>query len=143
MARRRKMLATSDAHRAGATYNSDRIEVPPVSEDPDLATVASLIDNEHARRILTATSVDPMSATELTERCDASLPTVYRVLDRLQAVDLVEEGTRLRDDGHHDTVYLATLDGFEVSLEDGTFELSLSRRDRDPAAELKDLWEKF
>lgn len=114
----------------------------PVSEDPDLPTIASLVDNEHARTVLAATSVEPMSARELTERCDATLPTVYRIVDRLEAADLLREGTRIREDGHHDAVYVATLDSLEVSLENGRFEVSIERR-HDPADELADLWEKF
>lgn len=114
-----------------------------MSEDAELATIASLLDNEHARQVLEATSVEQLSAAELSERCDASLPTVSRVVDRLAGIDLLTERTRVRADGHHDTVYVATLERVEVTLADGTLDLSLSKRPRDPADELADLWEKF
>lgn len=119
------------------------VRVIAVSEEPDLATIAAIVDNEHARTILAATSVEPMSAQELTERCDATLPTVYRLVDRLKAADLLREGTRIREDGHHDAVYVATLESIEITLTDGSFELSLDRRRGDPADELAALWEKF
>lgn len=114
-----------------------------MSEDPDLATVVSLLDDECTRCILTATSTEPMSATELADRCDVSLPTVTRRVDRLLEAGLVEEATRLRPDGHHDDVYTATLDRAEVRLADGAFEFTLERDERDAADELKRLWERF
>lgn len=114
-----------------------------MSEDPDLTTVASLLDDEYARDILTATSVEPMSATELTDCCDASLPTVYRRVERLEAADLLDEQTRPRKDGHHDTVYVATLDSLQVTLTEGEFDFDLTRTERDPADELAKLWSKL
>lgn len=137
-------MATREiASPVSTSYNRHPTDRTAVSEDPDLATIASLIDNEHARTVLTAASDEPMSATELTACTEATLPTMYRILDRLQDADLVEEGTRIRPDGHHDTVYVATLDAIEFSLEDGSLELSVSRRRGDPAAELASLWERF
>lgn len=135
-------MLTRDVRHSRPRRDTRPVQVIRVSEDPDLATIASLVDNEHARTILAATSVQPMSATELTERCDATLPTVYRIADRLETADLLREGTRIREDGHHDAVYVATLQSLEVSLDDGAFDVSIERR-RDPADQLAALWEKF
>lgn len=112
-------------------------------DDPDLASLIALLDDDSARTILTETSSEPRSATELAEHCDASLSTVTRRLNDLADAGLVEDRTRPRSDGHHDTVYAATLDRFEVRLRDGDLEFELDRTDRDAADELKDLWEKF
>jgi len=114
-----------------------------VSDGTDLSTVVSLLEDDYARQILEATSVDPMSRTELAEECDTSLPTVSRRIDRLEAAGLVREETRLRSDGHHDAVYVAQLDRFEVRLSDGKFEYDLQRVDRDMSDELERLWSKF
>jgi predicted transcriptional regulator len=114
-----------------------------VSDGTDLSTVVGLLDDDHARRILEVTSVDPLSQRELAEKCDASLPTVSRRIDRLEAAGLVREETRLRSDGHHDAVYVAQLDRFEVRLDDGEFEYDLQRVDRDMSDELERLWSKF
>jgi len=99
---------------AGQPVRRHQLEYQTVSEDSDLSTVTGLIDDEYARSILTATSEEPMSATELAECCDASLSTVTRRLDSMEATGLIDEQTRLRSDGHHDTVYVAQLDRFEV-----------------------------
>jgi len=39
-----------------------------VSEDTDLSTLLAVLDDEYAREILTHTSVEPMSASTLSER---------------------------------------------------------------------------
>lgn len=114
-----------------------------MSEDPDLATVVGLLDDEHARAILAATSVEPLSASELASECDASLQTVYRRLERLTAAGLVDDRTRVREDGHHDAVYAATLDRLSIALRDGSFEYELERTRGDAADELTDLWRSF
>jgi DNA-binding transcriptional ArsR family regulator len=112
-----------------------------VSEEPDLESVVALLDDEYARSILTATSVEPMSATELSDRCDTSLPTVYRRVERLQEAGLVTERDRLREDGHHDTVYAPVLEGFSVRLRDGRLEFDVELDEEDDAADrLTDMW---
>jgi len=114
-----------------------------VSEDSPLETVVALIDDDHARAILTATSDEALSAKELSERCDVSQATVYRRVDRLTDAGLVVERTRPRADGHHDTVYVATLDTLTIRLRDGRLEFELNRVGDDIADRLTRLWEDF
>ena len=112
-------------------------------DDPTLEAVVELLDDEHVRQILTATSVDALSAKELSERCDVSQATVYRRVERLAEAGLVDERTRPRADGHHDTVYVATLDEVSIRLRDGELHLDLERRGDDVADRLTRLWEEF
>lgn len=101
-----------------------------MSDDPDIETLAGLLEDETVRVILTETSDQPMSASTLTQRCDASGPTVYRRLERLQAADLVVERTRPDpDDGHHRSVYAANLRRVTVELQDGELHLAVDRRE--------------
>lgn len=116
---------------------------PDVSEESPLETVVALLDDDHARAILTATSDEALSAKELSERCDISQATVYRRVDRLTGAGLVTERTRPRADGHHDTVYVASLDELTVRLRDGRLEFELDRRGEDIADRLTRLWEEF
>lgn len=111
-----------------------------MSEDPSLETVVGLLDDEYARAILEATRTEPMSANDLTDRCDASLSTVCRRLEQLEAAGLVRERTRLRPDGHHDTIYAATLEEVRLRLEPGGLSFDLRRRDEDAADRLQRLW---
>lgn len=104
--------------------------VATVSEESDIEDVAALLEDPTARTILTETSVQPMSANALTERCDASGPTVYRRLDDLRACDLLAERTRPDpEDGHHRTVYSTNLERIAVELDGGELHLEIDRRE--------------
>lgn len=98
-------------------------------EESSLAAVLDLLSDEYARAILTETSVEPMSAKTLSERCDASLPTVYRRIDQLTDCGLLDERTRPRRDGNHTRVYTAALHRFSLELEDGELTASIDRRE--------------
>ena len=111
-----------------------------MSEDPDPATLFALLDDDYARRILAHLDQEPMSATELSERCDASPPTIYRRIDRLGDCGLLAEETRLDERGNHYAVYESRFDRLAVTLVDGEFAVDLSRRE-DPADRLTNLWE--
>lgn len=113
------------------------------SDKEALEAVLALLEDEHARAILTTTSVDPMSAKELSEHCDVSQATVYRRVERLTAAGLLAERTRPRADGHHDTVYVPRLDELSVRLRDGSLEFDLATRGEDIADRLTRLWEGF
>ena len=81
-----------------------------MSAEPDVEAIAGLLEDETARTILTATSQQPMSASELEAHCDASGPTIYRRLERLREHDLVVERTRPDPaGGHHSKVYVPNL----------------------------------
>lgn len=94
----------------------------------DLDAIAQLLEDDCVQRILTATLEEPMSASELTDLCEASRATVYRRLDDLSERGLVAERTRPDADGHHRTVYRAALDRVVVDLTDDGFEVSVSTR---------------
>ncbi|WP_247008500.1 ArsR/SmtB family transcription factor [Halorientalis litorea] len=121
-----------------------------MSEDWELAEVLDLLSDEYARSILAATSVEPMSAKQLAEQCDASLPTIYRRVERLQEYDLLEERTRVDLTGSHHKMYSATLSEFSMDLEDGGYEGTIERVSRadfpgedetDTADRFTEMWE--
>jgi predicted transcriptional regulator len=96
----------------------------------DLDAIADLLEDDCAQTILTETKEGPVPASELTERCEASRATVYRRLDDLSEHGLVAERTEPDADGHHRTVYRATLDRVVVELTADGFEVTVTRRDR-------------
>lgn len=116
-----------------------------MSEDVDPGTVGGLLGEETAREVLAATSEGPMSASELSERCGVSVPTVNRWTDRLVEAGLVAERTRPREDGHHEAVYVATLEELSVRLEDGRLEVEMTTADaaEGPADRLTSMWEEL
>lgn len=116
-----------------------------MSTYPNPETIMNVLGDDCARRILCETSKEPQSATELADRSNVSQQTIYRRLDQLLEAGLVSETTRPRADGHHDTVYEALLNRFELHLRDGSFEADLERSDETgrPADELTRLWRNF
>nr|WP_241432034.1 winged helix-turn-helix domain-containing protein [Haloferax mucosum] len=116
-----------------------------MTDESDLETLTSLFDDRHVRAILAATSAEPHSARELSEQCDVSVSTIYRRLERLADAELVHERTRPRRDGHHETVYVAALDRFELTVRDGELDWTVEHHEdgTDVADELTRLWGKF
>jgi DNA-binding transcriptional ArsR family regulator len=115
-----------------------------VSEDLDPETVAAVLGDETARAILTATSVEPMSASELGDHCDVDTSTAYRWTERLRDAGLLAERTRPREDGHHDAVYVATLAELSVRLDEGDLEVEMTTDGtEDRADRLTSMWEEL
>ena len=114
------------------------------SGNPEFEVVADLLGDKCTRQVLVATAGKPRSAAELDELIDVSRQTVYRRLERLEEAGLLSEHTRPRTDGHHDTVYEATLSELHVRLtEDGfAFEIEVDP-EPDAADELTRLWRQF
>ena len=114
-----------------------------MSEDSDLSDIAALLDDSYARDILAIASVEPMSASALSDRCDASLPTVYRRIDRLKEHDLLVVEQRLDPDGHHYETYETRLEAVTVSLEDGTYAVEITRTEQSVADRFSNLVEEI
>ncbi|THE66349.1 ArsR family transcriptional regulator [Salinadaptatus halalkaliphilus] len=101
-----------------------------MSEERPLEDLAALLEDETARRILTEIYRTPMSASALSERCDASKPTVYRRLEDMRRCELLVEQTRPDPDhGHHHTVYATNLERIVVELDDEGIEFRIDRRE--------------
>ncbi|MFW6435532.1 MAG: ArsR/SmtB family transcription factor [Halovenus sp.] len=101
-----------------------------MTDEDVLEDVAALLEDDCARTILAATSTRPMTAKELAHHCDVSGPTIYRRIERLGDLDLIETRTRPdTDGGHHEQVYAATFSEVSVTLEDGTFDVRVDRHE--------------
>lgn len=111
-----------------------------VTDEPDFETVVELLDDEFAREILALTSSEPMTVAEISDRSDAAASTLYRRVGRLQEAELLVEQSRIRSDGHHDTVYAATLEYVQISLVDGEFSMTIDRQAEDASERLRRLW---
>lgn len=107
-------------------------------EDRDPPEILRLLADEYARCILVQASEEVLSAEVLSERCDASLSTVYRRAESLVSAGLVAERTEPDEDGHHYTRYEATVGRIGVIIEDGTVELDVTE---DTADRFTRVWE--
>ncbi|SEH67053.1 Helix-turn-helix domain-containing protein [Halopenitus malekzadehii] len=112
-----------------------------MSEDSEIEDLLEVLDDEFARGILIETSIQPMSAKDLAEACDASLPTIYRRIDRLSEQDLLAERKKFRDEGRHYSVYEATLSRLTIELTDGEFSADVVTEPDDAADRFTDMWE--
>lgn len=79
--------------------------------------IYALLDDEYARDILKSTNTTEKSAKELSDECDASLPTIYRRTERLINCGLLEERTRIGEGGHHYSVFKARIKRLTIELE--------------------------
>lgn len=111
-----------------------------MSDDPDDTAVFRLLHDEYARSILTATSREAMSARELADTCDASLPTIYRRVDDLVAQGLVVEETELDPAGNHYTTYAAAVEHIDIDIENGEIDVTITQQS-DVADRFTRVWE--
>jgi len=117
-----------------------------MSEDGDgeaLSDVLSLLDDDHARTILVETTVEPMSAQELAERCDVADSTIYRRIDRLREYDLLVETQQIDREGNHYKQYRARLDHVTIDLDSDGFSIELARVDEEPVDRFRRLYEEL
>jgi predicted ArsR family transcriptional regulator len=90
-----------------------------------------LLHDRYARTILLETSTRPMSAEELSDACDASLPTVYRRVNDLCEQNLLAERTEPDPDGHHYAVFQSRVDSIEVEFDADGVDVAVSTDDED------------
>lgn len=119
----------SHALRLGYSIKNLPLQIQVVSEDPDAAAVAGLLEDDTARRILLETRTQPMSAETLSDRCGVSPSTVYRRIEDLREHDLIESQTRLEEDGHHYEVFSATLEQIVINATDDGFDVKVTREE--------------
>ncbi|GAB6860130.1 helix-turn-helix domain-containing protein [Haloplanus litoreus] len=101
-----------------------------ISDAEDVQALLDALHDPDCRAVLEATSEESLSASELSETCELPLSTTYRKLDALTTVGLLEERTRLCPDGKHASEYVRCVESVNVDVDEGGFELTVSRRRR-------------
>ncbi|WP_135363816.1 winged helix-turn-helix domain-containing protein [Halosimplex halophilum] len=109
-------------------------------EAPALQDVLDALDDPDCRAIVSALE-EPMTASEISEASDIPLSTTYRKLDRLEEAQLLFEGTEIRPDGQHASIYEVDFEEVVIALtEEREFETEIARRPRTPDQRLESLW---
>lgn len=90
-------------------------------DDWEADDVLHAINHENARQILAFTRLDPMSAEELADRCETSLPTIYRRIDELLEYELLDERLQVDPDGNHYRVFETDVERVSLLIEPGRF----------------------
>ena len=99
-----------------------------VADDGVVDDVLTALHDEDCRTVLAVTGEDALTAKEITERCDIPSSTVYRKIDRLTAVGLLDEGLRLRQSGTHSREYSRRVDHVSLALDDDGVALQIGDR---------------
>lgn len=151
------MTGSRQLVRTGAASGTDRSGTPPSGPPTDAAApeearpreraltserdgieaeaLLALLDDDYVQGILGALSGEPRSASELADACDASRPTVYRRLNRLEESGLVTAEVELHRKGHHRKVFASTFERATFELVDGTPRVRLVVTETDPGPE--------
>jgi hypothetical protein len=79
-------------------------------------TVFDVFADETARQIIVETAAEPKSAAELGDICDCSLSAVYRRIDVMTGMELLEEQNWITEDGGHCNVYSAASTTLELEI---------------------------
>ncbi len=108
----------------------------------DREEIFSILDDEYSRKILKATSIEPMSAKQIEEKYDMSASTVSRRLNNLSQQGLIKENTKLDPNGHHYSIYKTNLEKISIELIEGSFKIKVEIEE-DAADRFTDMWEKI
>lgn len=109
--------------------------------EPDLQSILDALDDPDCRTIVRQLT-EPMTAKEISTACDIPTSTTYRKLERLSEATLVQEGTELRADGHHATLYEVDFDAVTVErTEENEIAVSVERPARTADERLATIWE--
>lgn len=84
----------------------------------DPREVLDILDAQRYRALLGTLGEGSFTASELAERLDIPRSTLYRYLNRLVGVGLVEESLRLNPNGHPRNEYARRVTDVVVSLSD-------------------------
>lgn len=84
----------------------------------DTEAVLTALEDPDCRALLEETAEEPLTAGELTDRCEIPRSTTYRKVEQLTEAGLLEERVRLSTDGKHASEYRRTFDDVTVSLRD-------------------------
>jgi len=107
---------------------------------PTAEEVCAALDDPDCREIIRNLD-EPMTAAELTARCDIPQSTLYRKLELLNEATLLEESTEIRRDGHHASKYSVAFEEIGLSLdEDRNLEVTIERPARSADERLAEMW---
>lgn len=86
------------------------------------------LEDADCRAVLEATGEEALSASELEERCDIPSSTVYRKVEHLSEMGLLDEQLRVRRSGKHTREYRRRVDHVSLSIDDEGTELRVESR---------------
>lgn len=109
---------------------SSRSAVQRTTDEQTVDQVFEALDDPHCRAIISATSEETLTATEVSERCDLPGSTAYRKLELLTEAGFLDEMTRMSHSGRHPKEYACRVTDVVITLgRSGEIELKISYRE--------------
>lgn len=94
-----------------------------MQQESDIDALAGVLSDPIARHILLTARSEYISVDDLSDSCDASLPTIYRRLKTLRRYNLVTEHAVLGDNGCHFMKYKTNVRRITGEITDRGLEL--------------------
>lgn len=110
-----------------------------LSKEWEPETIFDVLASDHAREILALTSVRPMSAQDLADHCETSLPTIYRRVNALLEYDLLQEDTQIDEEGNHYKTFATNLERIVFEINDGGVDIDIQLR-KDLVDQFDEFW---
>lgn len=111
---------------SGTGSTSDR---RTITAQEEVSLLFDTLNDADARLILQTVAEEPLSAKELSNRCDLPMSTTYRKVNQLSRVGLLEERIEVDFTSKHTSTYTRCHDSVQVSITDDGFELQLTTED--------------
>lgn len=111
-----------------------------MADEWNAAATFDALANPTAREILVHASGRELTAEELAERCDVSLPTVYRHVETLADCSLLTERTNVDAEGNHYKTVETTVEEFRIEVSPDGFDLAVEQRREDLVDRFEGLW---
>lgn len=103
-----------------------------MSNERPIEDILDTMGDQHARRVIIALHERELSAKELSEQTELSLPTIYRRIELLKEHDLVKEKTIVAEDGNHYRIFECNFDSTLIRLSEDKFDVRIYRTENLP-----------
>lgn len=111
---------------ATGQHPSVTTETVQVTDEDDIAALFDSLNDPDACAIVRTLDDTPLSAKEISDRCNLPLSTTYRKINQLARIGLLDERTQISRTGKHTSKYHTSVETISVTIADDGFELRLS-----------------
>lgn len=108
----------SNSHHHVSGKNTGPRPSNAADQSVDTEELLALLGDEYTRKILSTVGEESLPAREIANRSDISRATVYRRINRLEDVGVVEEVMSIHPEGQHRREFRIAHDRIELSLVD-------------------------
>lgn len=117
-------------------------EQPASDKGQEADEVLDLVGQRDTRRMLAYARLEPMSAQELADRCEMSLPTAYRRANTLLDRGLLSEQMQIDRNGNHYRTFETDVDRISMLIREGAFGVGVQFQ-RDIVDKFEQFWQEL